>query len=83
MHNDIKVNQAQDINGHILFVDDEENILEIAVEFFQHKGYSVITAMNGVEALKFMQYRKNSLLFYRYQHAGNGWTATGGRNQKN
>ncbi len=35
----------------ILFVDDEESILEIAREFFQHKGYQVHTARNGREAL--------------------------------
>ncbi|HSM75212.1 MAG TPA: HD domain-containing phosphohydrolase [Desulfobacterales bacterium] len=35
----------------ILFVDDEESILEIALEFFQHKGYQVYTANNGREAL--------------------------------
>jgi putative nucleotidyltransferase with HDIG domain len=35
----------------ILFVDDEESILEIAREFFLHKGYQVYTARNGREAL--------------------------------
>ena len=35
----------------ILFVDDEESILEIAREFFLHKGYQVYTACNGREAL--------------------------------
>jgi len=58
MHKDMKFNQTQDINGPILFVDDEENILEIAVEFFQHKGYSVITANNGVEALNVLSSEK-------------------------
>ncbi|MBA4368618.1 MAG: transcriptional regulator [Desulfobacterium sp.] len=58
MHKDIKSNLGQNINGHILFVDDEENILEIAVEFFQHKGYSIITASNGVEALNLLSTEK-------------------------
>ena len=35
----------------ILFVDDEENILDIASEYFSIKGYQVFTARNGVEAL--------------------------------
>ena len=35
----------------ILFVDDEESILEIAREFFEHKGFGVVTARNGREAL--------------------------------
>lgn len=36
----------------VLFVDDEESILEIVAEYFTHKGYHVLTAPNGVEALK-------------------------------
>ncbi len=39
----------------ILFVDDEEAILDIVREFFQHKGYTVITAGNGLEALKILE----------------------------
>jgi putative nucleotidyltransferase with HDIG domain len=58
MSKDIALKQDLDINGHILFVDDEENILEIAVEFFQHKGYRVITAKNGVEALDALRAHK-------------------------
>ncbi|MBC2716771.1 MAG: response regulator [Desulfobacteraceae bacterium] len=36
----------------ILFVDDEETILEIASEHFQNLGYQVLTARNGREAVK-------------------------------
>ncbi len=36
----------------ILFVDDEETILEIASEHFQNLGYQVLTAKNGREAVK-------------------------------
>lgn len=36
----------------VLFVDDEESILEIVAEYFTHKGYKVLTAPNGAEALK-------------------------------
>ena len=35
----------------ILFVDDEESILDVASEYFMMKGYHVFTARNGVEAL--------------------------------
>ncbi|RJQ61746.1 MAG: response regulator [Desulfobacteraceae bacterium] len=43
------------LNKRILFVDDEENILAIAVEYFKHKGYQVSTAANGVEAVKILE----------------------------
>lgn len=36
-------------------MDDEENILEIAKEYFEQKGYPVITATNGVEAVRVLQ----------------------------
>jgi len=51
-------NAVSDANGKILFVDDEENILEIAIEFFRHKGYHVVTAKNGIEALKVLTKEK-------------------------
>ncbi len=35
----------------LLFVDDEENILDIASEYFEFKGYDVLTARNGREAV--------------------------------
>lgn len=38
----------------ILFVDDEEVILEIAGEYFQNMGYAVLTARNGREAIRAM-----------------------------
>jgi putative nucleotidyltransferase with HDIG domain len=38
------------VNKKILFVDDEENILSIAHEYFKQKGYEVVTARNGLEA---------------------------------
>jgi putative nucleotidyltransferase with HDIG domain len=39
----------------ILFVDDEESILEIAKEFFEQKDYIVHTAGNGLEALALLE----------------------------
>ena len=38
----------------ILFVDDEESILDIASEYFRRKGYRVITAKNGLEAVEIL-----------------------------
>lgn len=35
----------------LLFVDDEESILDITGEYFRYKGYHVLTAGNGLEAL--------------------------------
>lgn len=39
----------------ILFVDDEEAILEIAYEHFQNQGYHVLTARNGREAVEIFE----------------------------
>ena len=39
----------------ILFVDDEETILDIASEHFQNQGYQVLTAKNGREAVKMFE----------------------------
>ncbi len=38
----------------ILFVDDEQSILDIASEYFQQIGYQVVTAKNGLEAVKIL-----------------------------
>ncbi len=47
----------------ILFVDDEESILDIANEYFQHKGYRVVTARNGVEAVNALAREKIDCCF--------------------
>lgn len=39
----------------ILFVDDEGDILELADEYFRHKGYQVITASNGLQAAEVLK----------------------------
>jgi putative nucleotidyltransferase with HDIG domain len=39
----------------ILFVDDEESILDVARQYFERKGYQTLTASNGVEALKIFE----------------------------
>lgn len=39
----------------VLFVDDEENIVELYKLELEERGYNVITAADGVEALKIMK----------------------------
>jgi putative nucleotidyltransferase with HDIG domain len=39
----------------LLFVDDEENILDIASEYFHFKGFEVLTARNGREAVRVLE----------------------------
>lgn len=45
----------------ILFVDDEETILEIACEHFQNLGYQVLTARNGREAVEMFENVTNGI----------------------
>jgi len=47
----------------VLFVDDEESILEIAVDYFEQKGYSVVTATNGLEAIDILEKEKVDCCF--------------------
>ncbi|MFO7666175.1 MAG: response regulator [Desulfobacterales bacterium] len=47
----------------ILFVDDEENILEVVREYFEFKGYAVVTAQNGHEAVKILENEKIDCCF--------------------
>jgi putative nucleotidyltransferase with HDIG domain len=42
-------------NETLLFVDDEESILDIAKTYFSRRGYSVLTAINGREAIGVMR----------------------------
>lgn len=37
----------------ILIVDDEIDIVSMLKDYFEYNGYDVITALNGLEALKF------------------------------
>jgi putative nucleotidyltransferase with HDIG domain len=39
----------------ILFVDDEESILNVATQYFKRQGYQTLTASNGAEALKILE----------------------------
>ncbi len=47
----------------ILFVDDEESILDVVGEYFRQRGYSVLTAKNGCEALKILEREKIDCCF--------------------
>ncbi len=53
----------EQIPENILFVDDEESILEIAVDYFEQKGYSVFTACNGIEAIDILEKNKIDCCF--------------------
>lgn len=44
----------------ILFVDDEEVLLEISSEYFRQSGYRVVTAGNGLEAVEIL--KKESII---------------------
>ncbi len=49
--------------SNILFVDDEETILDIARDYFGQKGYSVLTAAGGEEAVELLQKEKIDCCF--------------------
>lgn len=48
--------------GDILVVDDEVNIVGLVVDLLQDEGYSVRSALNGVEALRAIAERKPALI---------------------
>ena len=47
----------------ILFVDDEESILNVVSEFFKRQGYNILTAANGAEAMKIIEKEKVDCCF--------------------
>ena len=47
----------------ILFVDDEESILNVSSEYFQRKGYETLTARTGPEALSILESEKIDCCF--------------------
>jgi putative nucleotidyltransferase with HDIG domain len=46
---------ANELKEKILFVDDEETILNVASEFFRRRGYQTLTAKSGEEALDILK----------------------------
>ncbi len=47
----------------VLFVDDEESILNVSSEYFQRQGYQTLTAKSGVEALKILAHQSVDCCF--------------------
>ncbi len=47
----------------LLFVDDEESILEVATEYFESKGYHILTAENGKKATDIISSEKIDCCF--------------------
>ena len=57
----------------ILFVDDEPDILEIVGYNLKTEGYQIITAENGIEAVKIAKKKIPHLDYFRCYDARNGW----------
>ena len=47
----------------ILFVDDEQSILDVACTFFNMRGYKVLTASNGKEAMEILTHHQVDCCF--------------------
>ncbi len=50
------------MNSKILIADDEEDIVLMLSRFFQSKGYQVLTATNGAQALKQVEHKPDIIL---------------------
>jgi CheY-like chemotaxis protein len=50
-------------NIHILWADDEIDLLKPHIMFLEDKGYTVITAQSGDEALEYMEHREMDIVF--------------------
>ena len=58
------------INGQLLWVDDEMELLKAHVIFLQKKGYEVTTASNGTDAIDLCQERSFDLVLLDEQMPG-------------
>jgi len=47
----------------ILFVDDEESILKVVTEYFKRRGYRILAAVNGAEAMRLIENEKVDCCF--------------------
>jgi putative nucleotidyltransferase with HDIG domain len=47
----------------ILFVDDEESILKVVSEYFKRRGYRILAAANGAEAMRIIENEKVDCCF--------------------
>lgn len=50
------------MNNKILIADDEEDIVLMLTNFFATKGYIVLTALNGIETIKQVEYKPDIIL---------------------
>ncbi len=50
------------MNNKILIADDEEDIVLMLTNFFGAKGYTVLTALNGIETIKQVEYKPDIIL---------------------
>ena len=70
---------ASEVNRTILVVDDEKDLLELALGHLEECGYKVIGAASGQEALQRLEENRCGSAVYRYCHAGqSGRLRTGG-----
>ena len=58
---------------NILVVDDEEHILELIKFNLEKNGYKVITAANGIDALKLVKDEIPQLILTRFNASRHGW----------
>ena len=59
--------------GPILIVEDVPNVLELLEVTLRFKGYAVLTARNGEEALEVIARQSTRVDHHRYPDAKNGW----------
>ena len=56
------------MSAKILVVDDEPSIVDVLTRFLSREGYSVITAVNGREALECVRQEPPDLIPVSYTH---------------
>ena len=59
----MQATQNNDGNKAVLFVDDEEMVLEVGSLMLQKLGYSVLTASNGYEAIEIFKEKPLIVVF--------------------
>ncbi|MFB8735880.1 response regulator transcription factor [Bacillus sp. SL00103] len=58
---------------HILIVDDELDMLELIGSFLRRQGFHIITANNGMEALRQLEKEPVDLVVLDIMMPGYGW----------
>lgn len=59
----MKVRMKPQSKATILFVDDEIDIIDVVTQYFGNKGYRVLSAQNGIEAIKVLAKEKIDCCF--------------------